>query len=437
MARRRTRIPLSVYLNGRLVGHLRRQSSGAIDFRYDPSWLEWDHALPVSLSLPLREDRFSGDPVIAVFDNLLPDSDAMRRRLAERTRAEGHDAYSLLAAVGRDCVGALQFLPEDQAPGLAGKVSGRAIGERDIARILDDLARTPLGVAEDESFRISLAGVQDKTALLYWKTSWHLPHGTTATTHIFKPQIGPLPGGIDLSQSVENEHFCMRLTAAFGLATARTKIQEFSGKHVLVVERFDRVWTKDKRLLRLPLEDFCQALSVPPTRKYEPDGGPGMHDIAGVLKGSDVPESDLRAFFKAQIVFWLIGATDGHAKNFSIFLAPGGRFHLSPLYDVMSVQPNLDAGQIRRNRAKLAMAVGDRRHYVLDTVLPRHFLQTAKRCGVSLALIRDIFCEIADTAPAAIDTALADLPRGFPNHITDSIVGGLRQRLRTLERASA
>ena len=268
MARRRTRIPLSVYLNGRLVGHLRRQSSGAIDFRYDPSWLEWDHALPVSLSLPLREDRFSGDPVIAVFDNLLPDSDAMRRRLAERTRAEGHDAYSLLAAVGRDCVGALQFLPEDQAPGLAGKVSGRAIGERDIARILDDLARTPLGVAEDESFRISLAGVQDKTALLYWKTSWHLPHGTTATTHIFKPQIGPLPGGIDLSQSVENEHFCMRLTAAFGLATARTKIQEFSGKHVLVVERFDRVWTKDKRLLRLPLEDFCQALSVPPTRKY-------------------------------------------------------------------------------------------------------------------------------------------------------------------------
>ena len=435
MARRRTRIPLSVHLNGRLVGHLRRQSSGAVDFRYDPSWLEWDHALPVSLSLPLREDRFTGDPVIAVFDNLLPDSQDVRRRLAERTRAAGHDAYSLLAAVGRDCVGALQFLPEDQIPGPAGQVSGRAIGDRDIARILGDLKRTPLGVAEDGAFRISLAGVQEKTAFLYWKKSWHVPLGTTATTHILKPQIGRLANDIDLSQSVENEHLCMRLTAAFGLPTAHTEILDFEGKRVLVVERFDRIWTKDKRLLRRPQEDFCQALSVPPTRKYEPDGGPGMQDIAGVLKGSDDPESDLRTFFKTQIVFWLIAATDGHAKNFSIFLTPGGRFHLSPLYDVMSVQPNLDAGQIRRNRMRLAMAVGDRRHYVLDTILPRHFLQTAKRCGVSSALIQDVFLDIAETAPAAIDKALAELPQGFPAHIADSIIGGLRRRLKSLERA--
>jgi serine/threonine-protein kinase HipA len=100
MARRRTRIPLSVYLNGRLVGQLRRQSSGAIDFQYDRSWLEWDSAIPVSLSMPLREDRYIGDPVIAVLENLLPDNEPIRRRLAERAHADGYDAYSLLAAVG-------------------------------------------------------------------------------------------------------------------------------------------------------------------------------------------------------------------------------------------------------------------------------------------------------------------------------------------------
>ena len=437
MARRRTRIPLKVYLNGRLVGHLRRQSSGAIDFRYDPSWLEWDHALPVSLSLPLREDRYTGDPVLAVFDNLLPDEEPIRRRLAERARADGHDAYSLLAAVGRDCVGALQFLPEDRAPGPAGQVSGRAIGERDIARLLGGLKRTPLGVGEDEAFRISLAGTQEKTALLYWKKAWHVPLGATATTHILKPQIGRLPDGIDLSQSVENEHLCMRLTAAFGLPTAHTQIRDFEGKRVLAVERFDRTWTRDKRLLRLPQEDFCQALSVPPTRKYEPDGGPGLRDIAGVLKGSDDPDRDLRAFFKTQILFWLLGATDGHAKNFSLFLTPGGRFHLTPLYDVMSVQPNLDAGQVRRNRARLAMAVGERRHKVLDTILPRHFQQTAKTCGLSSRLIRDIVSEIADTAPAAMDTALAALPQGYPAPIAESIVGGLRRRLGLIEGPAA
>jgi serine/threonine-protein kinase HipA len=103
------------------------------------------------------------------------------------------------------------------------------------------------------------------------------------------------------------------------------------------------------RLLRLPQEDCCQALSVPPPRKYEPDGGPGIRQILELLKASDEPEADQTLFLKAQIVFWLLGATDGHAKNFSIFLLPGGRFRLTPLYDVMSAQPNVDAGEIRHN----------------------------------------------------------------------------------------
>lgn len=435
MARRRTRIPLNVFLNGRLVGRLSRQASGAIDFEYDGAWLAWEHAFPVSLSLPLREDHFIGDPVIAVFDNLLPDNEQIRRRLAERVRAEGYDAYSLLAAVGRDCVGALQFLPDGEDPGPVGGVSGRPVSDKDIADILGDLKRTPLGVDESEEFRISLAGVQEKTALLYWQDKWQVPHGTTATTHILKPEIGRLPNGIDLSQSIENEHLCMRLTAAFGLPTALTQMQDFSGKRALVVERFDRRWTRDGRLLRLPQEDCCQALSVPPPRKYEPDGGPGIRDILELLKGSDEPEADQRLFLKAQIVFWLLGATDGHAKNFSIFLLPGGRFRLTPLYDVMSAQPNVDAGQIRHNRMKLAMAVGDKRHYVIDSIMPRHFLQTAASGGVSATLVQGILDEITHDADRAIEAAVKDLPAGFPQAIVSSIVDGMRRRLHLLAHA--
>ncbi|MGH7928066.1 MAG: type II toxin-antitoxin system HipA family toxin, partial [Candidatus Binatia bacterium] len=346
MARRRTRFPLNVYLNSRLVGRLRRQASGAIDFQYDPEWLAWEHALPVSLSLPMREDRYIGDPVIAVFDNLLPDSEAIRRRLAERVHADGSDAYSLLAKVGRDCVGALQFLPDGVEPAAAGSLDGRPVDEEYIARKIGDLNATPLGVDEDDEFRISLAGAQEKTAFLFWNDKWHVPHGTTATTHIMKPQIGMLPSGIDLTRSVENEYLCLKLTQAFGLPTANVAIEDFKGSRVLVVERFDRLWTKDNRLLRLPQEDCCQALSAPPTRKYESDGGPGMAAILDLLKGSDDPEADRWLFLKAQIVFWLLGATDGHAKNFSIFLGPGGRFRLTPLYDVMSVQPAFDAHQL-------------------------------------------------------------------------------------------
>lgn len=144
MARRRARIPLNVFLNSRLVGRLHRQRSGAIEFRYDRSWLDREHTLPISISLPLREDRYLGDPVTAVFDNLLPDPEPVRRRIAERVGAEGPDAYSLLTKLGRDCVGALRFLPEGQDPGPAGTVEGRLLDDGEIAEKIRNLATHPL-----------------------------------------------------------------------------------------------------------------------------------------------------------------------------------------------------------------------------------------------------------------------------------------------------
>jgi serine/threonine-protein kinase HipA len=432
MARRPAHAPLKVYLNARLVGWLRRESSGAIDFQYDKDWLDWSSAIPVSVSLPLREDRYIGNPVLAVFENLLPDNDDIRRRVAERSQADGSDAYSLLSAIGRDCVGALQFLPEGVAPGTAGAIDGRAVDDKEIAAIVSNLARNPLGIGPDQEFRISLAGAQEKTALLYWKDKWYVPHGTTASTHIIKPQIGTLPNGIDLTNSVENEYFCLELVAALGLPVAKSRIIDFAGKRVLTIERFDRTWTRDGRLLRLPQEDCCQALSVPPARKYESEGGPGIRAIADLLKGSDTPDVDQRTFFKAQIVFWLLGATDGHAKNFSIRLAPAGRFRLAPLYDIISTQPSLDAGQITQTQMKLAMAIGNNRHYAVHTIVGRHFVQTAKSCGLPDKMVKEVVQELTDTAASGIDQALSQLPKGFPETIAASITSGAKQRLKSL-----
>jgi serine/threonine-protein kinase HipA len=436
MARRPAHEPLNVFLNARLVGRLRREAGGAIDFTYDPSWLDWANTMPVSLSLPLRENRYVGEPVVAVFDNLLPDSEGLRRRIAERVRADGTDAFSMLTALGHDCVGALQFLPEGEDPGPAGVVAGKPVDTNEIARLLGDLASAPLGVGEDEDFRISIAGVQEKTALLYWKSKWQKPSGTAATTHIFKPQIGRLPNGIDLSYSVENEYFCAKLTAALGLPSANVSMEDFGSKRALIVERFDRLWTRDGRLLRLPQEDCCQALSVPPTRKYEADGGPGLKDILTLLKGSDEPDKDQTIFLRGLIVFWLLGATDGHAKNFSVFLLPGARYRSAPLYDVISAQPSLDACQIRRNQMKLAMAVGDNRHYVVETVQPRHFLQTAAKSGIGASVVKPLFADVLEKSPGAIQGVLDDLPKGFPEQIAISITNGFKSRLRILEVAA-
>jgi serine/threonine-protein kinase HipA len=435
MGRKRAYAPLDVYMNRRKVGQYFREPDGAFAFTYAAEWLDWENTLPISRSLPLRAERYVGQPVIAVFENLLPDSDDIRRRVAERVGAEGVDAYSLLARIGRDCVGALQFLAEGEGPGDSRVLMGEPLSDDQIAAMLKDLGRTPLGIRAERDFRISVAGAQEKTALLLHDGQWVEPTGTTPTTHILKPAIGTLPNGMDLTDSVENEHFCLHLMAAFGLPVAQTEIVTFADTKALVIKRFDRLRARDGRLIRLPQEDCCQALSVPPTRKYQSEGGPGIVEICGLLQGSDEPLRDRANFLKATILFWLIGATDGHAKNFSIALMPGGRFTMTPLYDVLTVQPSLDAGQLQTKDMKLAMRAGKSRHYKVSEIQGRHFVETGLAAGFSRKQVTSIFTEIRTRADQAFATALADMPAGFPGLLFDSVKHGFDQRVSRLSAA--
>ncbi len=433
MGRKRSYPPLNIFLNARHVGQLLRESTGAISFVYDEGWLAWEHRLPVSLSLPLREDRYVGAPVIAVFENLLPDNDGIRRRVAERVGAAGTDAYSLLSEIGRDCVGALQFLPDGEEPQAADKITGEPVNEEHIEALLSELDVAPLGIRKEKDFRISVAGAQEKTALLWYDGKWLEPSGTTPTTHIIKPQIGRLPNGMDLSNSVENEYLCLKLMEGFGLRAAQVEMASFGARKALVIERFDRLWTRDGRLIRLPQEDCAQALSVPPTRKYQNEGGPGIAEIMGLLLGSDEATQDRLDFFKANILFWLTGATDGHAKNFSLALMPGGRFRLTPLYDVLTVQPTLDANQLNKKDFKLAMRFGKSNHYKVGDIIGRHIMETGVQSGLSRKAIADLFEDIHASAKTAMDKTFAALPAGFPDVLVTSIRSAVQDRLRHLK----
>lgn len=435
MPRRPTYIPLNVLLNNQLVGQLHKEPSGAVQFRYDESWLDRINALPVSLSLPLREDAYRGAPVLAVFENLLPDSIALRRKVAERVGAAGTDAYSMLAEIGRDCVGALQFVADgnDIPVTRVGEIDGEAQDESQIEDLLNNLARAPLGLGQDTDFRISVAGAQEKTALLRHEGKWLKPHGTTPTTHIFKTQIGELANGIDLNNSVENEYYCLKLCELFDLPVNVARIETFGTTKALVIERFDRRWTKDGRLLRLPQEDCCQALSMPPTRKYQSEGGPGMEDVLNLLKGSDDPALDQQTFLMAQILFWILGATDGHAKNFSLFITPGGGFDLTPLYDILTAQPSLANNQIRRKQMTLAMSVGSNRHYRIEEIHPRHFFQTAEAAGVAKSIVRAAFVHIVEYGHSAFDDIERHLPADFPSEIHETVRKAALLRLRSVE----
>jgi serine/threonine-protein kinase HipA len=424
-------------MNGELVGEWRRPAGGGQEFLYAESWLSSKHARPISLSLPLRPSQ---EPyragVEAFFDNLLPDNRHIRERIQRRFRTQSIGAFDLLQEIGRDCVGALQLLPAGEAPPTIRKITGERLTIDEVAQVLDMTLESALARHEsvEDTFRISLAGAQEKTALLLQDGVWHRPTWTTPTTHILKLPLGMNPQGIDLSTSVENEWLCSEIVRAYGIEVAKCRMDTFGQHKTLVIERFDRrLSTEGAWYLRLPQEDFCQATGTPPGLKYESDGGPGIPAIMELLLGSENSTQDRRDFMRTQLVFWMLAAIDGHAKNFSVFLLPKGAYQLTPRYDILSAYPVLGhgRGKLSPQKIRMAMAVsGKSRHYRWNEISARHWLETAKRCG--FGEMKTVIEEVTAATPAVIRQVQRMLPRGFPEQIAETVLEGVQGAARRL-----
>lgn len=433
---------LSVWANGERVGAWVVLPGGDMELHYDTAWKLSAAGRPLSLSLPFGVGvrPLRGERVHNYFDNLLPDSPQIRRRIAARFSTETVEAFDLLKAIGRDCVGAVQLLGEAEAPVNIEAIDGTPLSEAAIERLLLETAGTLPGEGDVGSeLRISLAGAQEKTApLLHHDGQWYLPRGATPTTHILKLPLGLIGHRkVDFQTSVENEWLCLAVLKAYGLPVSGASIETFGSQKVLCVERFDRAWSQRGTLLRLPQEDFCQALGVPPHRKYESQGGPGIREIAGILRQSQRAQADIETFLGAQIAFWMLAAPDGHAKNFSIRLLPGGRFQLAPLYDVMSIWPAEDDGgnQWSWHKATLAMAVwGKARHYRMRDVKRTHFDTTARLCHYGDDA-GPLIARFVERTPAVIAEVAAALPKGFPERIAARLFEGLRVSAQRLDDA--
>ncbi|MCD0278243.1 type II toxin-antitoxin system HipA family toxin [Xanthomonas melonis] len=429
---------LYVWMNGQRVARWREDPQSA-RLTYLPEWLDSSLARPLSLSLPLLPEGQShrGDVVTHYFDNLLPDSTNIRRRMRERFRTDSASTFDLLQAVGRDCVGAIQLLAVDQEPEHLRSIQNRPLTELGVADVLRGVTAPTLpGQHSDgDEFRLSLAGAQEKTALLLHQRQWCVPLGSTPSTHIFKLPLG-LVGNMraDMKGSVENEWLCAQLLAAFGVPVAATTMGRFEEQRALIVERFDRRLSSDGQWwMRLPQEDLCQAFGVSSAKKYESDGGPGIVAIMELLRQSSEP-SDRATFFKSQILFWLLAATDGHAKNFSLMIEPGGRFRMTPLYDVLSVYPILGRGtqQLDPHRAALAMAVvGKNRHRRLKDIRRRHWNDTARACGVRDGAESWIE-ELLEQVEGALDRVANTLPSEFPSLLAETVFSGIRKAAKHL-----
>lgn len=316
MGRRSKTQALTVWMNGIPVGTWVIKPQGGNEFTYDSKWIQSSAGRPLSLSMPLRLEAYKDERVRSYFDNLLPDSDSIRKRIQERFSISSTGAFDLLAEIGRDCVGAIQLLPVGQEPGEIHRIEGTSVIDDEIERLLDDAISSGRYRQGENDFRISIAGAQEKTALLKHQGQWMKPHGATPTTHIFKLPIGRAgDSGIDMATSVENEWLCSKIVQAYSIDVASCEMLAFGKKRVLAVERFDRKLSNDKTwIMRLPQEDFCQATGTAPGKKYENERGPGIEKIMNILLGSKTPQVDRENFFRTQVVFWMLCAIDGHAK---------------------------------------------------------------------------------------------------------------------------
>lgn len=436
MGRRAHAQRLNIWLNGSPVGYW-DASAGENTLTYFDEWIDDEQGRPLSLSLPFQPGNapYRGQVVQNYFDNLLPDSDVIRRRIAQHFRTAGTEPYQLLAAVGRDCVGAIQLLPADESPTDLFSISSEPLDDHGVATLLRHiLSDRPLGQGDEaDDLRLSIAGAQEKSALLWHEGQWQRPLGSTPTTHILKLPLG-LVGAMqaDMRTSVENEWLCSRIMQAFGLPVARCEIMHFEDMKVLAVERFDRRLAADSSwIVRLPQEDFCQATGTSPLHKYQADGGPGISKIMEILLGSEQAEQDRLNFFKTQLVFWLLAATDGHAKNFSIFHLPGGRYQATPRYDVLSAHPIIGPGanNVAPQKAKLAMAVrGSQNYYHLQQIQRRHWLNHAKLVGLGAAAAEAAIADVLSAVDGVVDSIATEIPTGFPADLVESILRGLVQQ---------
>lgn len=427
---------LAVYMNGYRVGTFAKATSGAHHFQYHESWLAQPGSRPISLSMPLRHQPYRGDEAYNFFDNLLPDNTEVRNRVVARYQAASTQPFDLLSCIGQDSVGALQLVTEGHDVPDVRRIDYKALSDDELEQILTSYkSGIPLGmVREQEEFRISIAGAQEKTALLYLDGRWYLPLNATPTTHIIKLPIGKIEShsySIDLSQSVENEYICTLIAKEFGLPVPHCFMMQVGQVKALAVERFDRRYATDRSwIMRLPQEDFCQVLNVPSARKYENHGGPGITDIMKTLLGSATPEQDRYLFMKSQVLFWLLAATDGHAKNFSVFIEPEGRFRLTPFYDILSVYPVFGGRGLNRRDAKLAMGLASSKgkKYAIEQIFPRHFFQTAKTVGFERSAMEEILTELANSVDDVIKRVTQQLPADFPDTISSTILEGLKAR---------
>lgn len=387
---------LAVLLSGQVVGHLDRRTSGD-----DPTFsytTEYVRAGEVALSarLPVQRGVHPAKRVKPYLAGLLPENEDARAAWSDQLGVDRDDAFGILAAMGWDCPGAVQFCREEDLEELRARdgehqpISDTAIADR--IRALAD--SEPSWTMPGEHW--SLGGQQEKFALARIDGHWHTAHGSAATTHIVKPGIK------QLHHQALVEHVTMEAASAVGVDVAKSAFARFDDQWAIVIDRFDRSLSAG-RVLRTHQEDFAQACGRMPAHKYESRNGPGLADMMRVVtRESTSPFDDRLALADFLIINLVAGAPDGHAKNVSLLRAPG-LARVAPLYD-LATGLAYDARTVERS---VALSIGGER--VASRIRRHQWRKAAETLGLDPELLIERVAVLAEAFPKAFEEVLEGL----------------------------
>lgn len=388
---------LLVLLYGDVIGVLEREGDGdAPAFTYASDYAA-DGDVALSARLPIRQHAFPAGRVTPYLAGLLPENDDTRALWASRLDADPDDAFAMLAQMGWDCPGAVQFCREDDLEAvLEQSTDYMEVSDADVAARLRNLSERPASWTMPEE-HWSLGGQQEKFALAHRDGRWYEAHGAAPTTHIIKPGIRHLH-----SQALI-EHVTMAAANALGIVIARTQLARFEDQWAIVVERFDRMTSPDNEVIRFHQEDMCQAIGRMPTRKYESRGGPQLRDMMALIgKQSSSPNDDARALADFLVINLVAGAPDGHSKNLSMIRAPEGNW-VAPLYDLATAL-SYDTDKVERT---IALSIGGERQ--LSRIGPKQWSKAASTLGIDLEQLKSRVAHLASRYPAEFEVALAEV----------------------------
>ncbi len=414
---------LEVWLQDDLIGHLYQIETGDMNFEYLPNARR-----AVSFSLPVRSEIFGHKECFAYFDGLLPESDSQRKALGAKFSINARNSFRLLQAIGHDCAGAVSFFSPGKRSSKPKDFSDNGvkfISDSELEKLILELRRNPLFINKENEIRISLAGAQSKAAVIYRAGKIALPLNDVPTTHILKPAIP------NLSNTVANEYFCLRLAKLLGINAPFVEMRTAGETPYILVERYDRL-VNDKEILRIHQEDFCQAMSIRSGSKYQSDSGPSVKDCMNLLWKTTVPVRARRAFMEILTFNFLIGNSDAHGKNYSILHMDDGSISISPIYDVTctTVYPEVST--------KMAMKIGNK--YKPKEVMPRHWESLCKEVDYGYPGFRNILEDFAKRLPDIARQEWLEIKRTHQNveileQICESIDSNCGQSLKKLDAA--